>query len=63
MFFGGIKSVNSERSNIALKAFLSKSEAKNYPSILAGLIKGSINLILHLGHSKKFAVSSCMLRH
>jgi len=50
LFLGGIKSQNSERSNIARKGFLSKLEAKNYPKILAGLIKGSISLILHLGH-------------
>lgn len=50
MFFAGKKSLNSERSNVALKVFLSKSEAKNSPNIFAGLIKGSISLILHLGH-------------
>ena len=50
MFFAGKKSLNSERSNVALKVFLSKSEAKNSPNIFAGLIKGSISLILQLGH-------------
>lgn len=62
-FFGGLKSANSVRSNKALKPFLSKSDAKNSPSTFVGIMNGSISLILHLGHSKKFAVSDYILRH
>lgn len=51
------------RSNKALKPFLSKSDAKNSPNTFVGIMNGSISLILHLGHSKKFAVSDYILRH